>query len=228
MRLYANFASVSIWLGDSLEHMEKAIPEPIDLIVTDPPYGVSWQSGRRTEKFSRLTGDDSSLVGLAGIQESLRFLKNNRHVYVFGRFDLSSLPIGGRTELIWDKGMLGPGDLSLPWGPQHEPIQFGVFIPSKANRGRGDGRLAARLRKGSVLRDDRLNSKGVKLHPTEKPVNILRELIESSSCLGETVLDPFCGSGSTLEAALREGRSAIGIEIEEKFCEITAKRLEKL
>jgi site-specific DNA-methyltransferase (adenine-specific) len=62
-------------------------------------------------------------------------------------------------------------------------------------------------------------------HPSEKPVELLRELIESSSCIGETVLDPFAGVGSTLEACRIEGRACVGIEIEERYAEIAANRL---
>jgi site-specific DNA-methyltransferase (adenine-specific) len=56
-------------------------------------------------------------------------------------------------------------------------------------------------------------------------VQLLRELIESSSCIGESVLDPFCGIGSTLIAATLECRTAIGVEYEEKYCEIAVNRL---
>jgi site-specific DNA-methyltransferase (adenine-specific) len=66
----------------------------------------------------------------------------------------------------------------------------------------------------------------VRFHPMEKPVDILRQMVESSSMIGETVLDPFCGSGSVLLAAQLEGRVAIGIEIDERYCEIAAKRIE--
>jgi DNA modification methylase len=120
------------------------------------------------------------------------------------------------------------GDLQLPWSKQHEYIQFTVYEPSKANRGKGTGRLAARVRKGSVLSFQRTNAVQNKNHPTEKPVEILREMVESSSCIGQTVLDPFAGSGSTLVAAYLEGRSAIGIELEERYCEVAAKRLDSL
>jgi site-specific DNA-methyltransferase (adenine-specific) len=76
-----------------------------------------------------------------------------------------------------------------------------------------------------VLRVPRIIGAACQRHPTEKPVRLIRELIESSSCIDETLLDPFCGVGSALIAARVEGRLAIGIEIEEKYCEIAAKRL---
>jgi site-specific DNA-methyltransferase (adenine-specific) len=66
---------------------------------------------------------------------------------------------------------------------------------------------------------------GAKRHPTEKPVMLLRQLIEASSLFGETVLDPFMGAGSTLVAAKAEGRKAIGVEVDERYCEIAASRM---
>jgi site-specific DNA-methyltransferase (adenine-specific) len=66
---------------------------------------------------------------------------------------------------------------------------------------------------------------GPNLHPTQKPDLLLFELIDFFTDRGELILDPFCGSGTTLFAAKRMGRRAIGIEIEEKYCEIAAKRL---
>lgn len=81
------------------------------------------------------------------------------------------------------------------------------------------------MRRGSVIRCQRLNSEAITKHPTEKPVMLMRQLVESSSIIGDSVLDPFCGSGSALEAAQIEGRSAVGIEIEERYCEIAAERL---
>lgn len=66
---------------------------------------------------------------------------------------------------------------------------------------------------------------GEKLHPTQKPEMLFRELIQNSSKVGQAVLDPFMGSGTTLEAAVRSGRRAIGIDIDEKYCEVSAKRI---
>jgi site-specific DNA-methyltransferase (adenine-specific) len=90
-----------------------------------------------------------------------------------------------------------------------------------------DGRgLAARLRQGSILSFQRPNSRAAKRHPTEKPVGLLRRLIESSSLIGETVFDPFLGSGSTLVAAIAEDRMGVGIEIDERYAETAAKRVD--
>lgn len=195
------------------------------MLVTDPPYGVQWLSNARRFSFDVIAGDDSTEAALAGVALALRALQPYRHVYVFGRFDLSALPLQSTVELVWDKADQSGGDVASPWGMQHEYIQFGVYVPSVVNRGRGKGNLSARLRKGSVICVPRIIGAACQRHPTEKPVRLLRELIESSSCIGETVLDPFAGVGSTLVAARTEDRKAIGIEIEEKYCEIAATRL---
>lgn len=198
-----------------------------DLLVTDPPYGQEFKSGK-SDLWGPIHGDDD-LSGIdARLLHVLKGLRRGRHVYIFGKnFAVQKLPICGVTELIWDKGTIGMGDLSSPWGPQHENITFATYELSKANREKGYGNLSARLRKGSVIRSVRPISGRVQNHPTEKPVDILRQLIESSSVMGETVYDPFAGSGSTLVAAALEGRNAIGVEFEERYCEIAAKRIEK-
>jgi len=220
---------VTLYWGDCRTILPTLPHGSVDCIITDPPYGQDWQSGRRTNDLPKITGDDGGLDVPAALALALRALREARHLYVFGRYDLDALPLGPAVELIWDKEIIGPGDLTLPWGPQHEPITFAAYISRPSGRARGDGRLVARLRRGSVIRCQRHQSGQLEdrhdPHPTEKPVDLLRQLIESSSLLGETILDPFAGSGSTLLAARIEGRQAIGIEIEERWCEATTKRL---
>ena len=216
---------IKIYHGDCREVLQSVVPASVDLVVTDPPYGVQWRSNDRRLSFDVIAGDDSTDAAVAGVGLALRALKPYRHVYVFGRFDLTALPLQSVVELVWDKGDQSGGDVACPWGMEHEYIQFGVYVPSIVNRGRGKGNLSARLRKGSVLRVPRIIGVACQRHPTEKPVRLFRELIESSSCLDETLLDPFCGVGGSLIAARVEGRKAIGIELEEKYCEIAAKRL---
>ena len=222
MQKYYDCNGVTLYLGDCRE-----LNVSHDLLVTDPPYGQKFESGKAGGKWGAIVGDED----LDGVHERLlhvlKGLREARHCYIFGpSLDATKLPLAGVCQLIWDKGMVGMGNLTLPWGPQHEQITFGVITRSKANRGKGYGALSARMRKGSVIRSLRANSRGVKHHPTEKPVDVLRQLIESSSMLGEVVYDPFSGSGSTLIAAALEGRVAVGCEIEERYCETTVKRLE--
>jgi site-specific DNA-methyltransferase (adenine-specific) len=218
-------AGITLYCGDCFDVLPSLTSGSVDLVLVDPPYGKEWRSGFRRVSFDFLRGDDGSFDTLEMLSLCLSALKIHRHLYCFGLQSWGTLPIAGSTELIWDKEIVGSGDLTLPWGPQHERILFGVYYPSKANRQAGDGRLAARLRRGSILRSIRPNSMRVRHHPTEKPVDILQQMIESSTMLGECVLDPCAGIGSTLVAARMEGRRAIGIEIEEAFCEIAANRL---
>lgn len=227
---YYQSERATLYLGDSREILPTLPRASVDLIATDPPYGVAFRSSMRppAERFDAIVGDDGSLDVLDALAAAVLALRNCRHVYVFGYSpdDLRDpMKLGGTADLVWDKENTGMGDLSLPWAPAHERITFGVHVKSAANRERGDGALAARLRSASVLRVARPNSRGVSRHPTEKPVALMRRLIESSSSLGELVLDPFAGCGSTLVAAVLAGRRAVGIEVAEKYAEIAAKRL---
>ena len=225
MKPYYEQDGITIYHGDCREVAPLLGAGVFDLMLTDPPYGVKWQSGFRELAFDGIANDDGTLDVPDVLDAMLPALRVFRHVYVFGRFDWSRSKVRQTVELIWDKGMTGPGDLTLPWGPAHEVITFGIYVPSDKNTRDGYGRLSARLRQGSVLRVQRLNATAVSSHPTEKPTLLLRQLIESSSVIGDTVFDPFMGCGSTLVAAVTEGRKAVGIELEEKYCEIAAKRL---
>jgi DNA modification methylase len=214
---------VTLYHGDCLDILTSLPRDTVHAIVTDPPYGQDFKSNRGSHE--KIAGDEDLTVGIDGLVASARALRRGRHLYSFGPSELVTAPYTAAVELIWDKEIVGMGDLSLPWGRSHEPITFAVYEPSKANREKGYGGLAARMRQGSVLRVPRTNGAATKRHPTEKPVPLLRQLIESSTVWGETVLDPFVGVGSTLVAAVLEGRKAIGIELEERYCEIAATRL---
>lgn len=229
MEPYYQDERATIYHGDCRDVVGDLYCKSMDLMVTDPPYGQNWQSNRRiySEQFDRIIGDDGTLDIIDALDNILPVLKQARHVYIFGDFDLTPLPITSIVELIWDKVNKASGDLSLPWGKSHEVIKFGVYDFSKAHRENGAGRLSARLRQNSVLRVPKSDGR-TSNHPTEKPVALLRQLIESSSLIGETVFDPFMGVASTLVAAALEGRKSIGIEIDERYCEIGANRLRKL
>jgi DNA modification methylase len=224
LRPYYQDDFVTLYLGDSREILPR-LDIVADVLVTDPPYGMDYLSGRGNQGFEKIVGDDNQDVARAVLALSLRLVRRGRHLYVFGDNIFDGLNVASPIQLAWDKGLFTMGNLEIPWGKSFESVWFGVHELSKANRAKGYGKGAARLRRGSVLRYQRLQSGAVTRHPTEKPVPLLRDLIESSSLSGEIVLDPFAGVGSTLVAATLEGRRSVGIEVDEGYCKIAAERL---
>lgn len=224
MNPYYDDGAVTIYHGDCREIVLGLGGTTVDLIITDPPYGIAYQSGNGS--MPSIANDDGTFDVETVIRDACKLLRIHRHLYVFGPCDLTAVTIGATAELVWDKGKPGMGNMALPWGPSHERIAFGVWAPPTYRSQKGDGGMAAKMRQGSVLRVPKTNNgRGALLHPTAKPVQLLRLLIEASSTFDELVLDPFMGAGSTLVAAKVEGRRAIGIELEERYCEVAAKRL---
>ena len=227
MRPYYERGTVKIYLGDCRGVLPMLGKETVSLLVTDPPYGANWQSQQRAVTFAKIVGDKDSAWVPSALSMAGLVLRRNRHAYLFGDFPLEEFPLRFRAPLVWDKMLHGSGDLSSCWAPGHEPIMFCVRAPDRAKANMEGGKVPARLRAASVLHFKRPNANGVKRHPTEKPVALLRRLIESSSFPDEIVLDPFVGSGSTLVAAIAEGRGGIGIEIDEGYAQIAAERCDK-
>jgi site-specific DNA-methyltransferase (adenine-specific) len=218
---------VTLYLDDARDVLPTLATESVDLILTDPPYGVEWQSNRRSEKFDLL--DNDSATDRDGITEVLRecvrVVGQNRHLYVFGPPDvLVGLKVSAPATLVWDKVALGSGDVTAAWAPAHEQISFVVSKHRHAGKSGTEG-LPTRLRKGSVLRFPRPTGRKVR-HPSEKPVPLLRELIESSSRQGDLIGDAFAGVGSTGVAAVLSGRRALLMETEKQWADVAVERIQ--
>lgn len=216
---------VTVYHGRAEDTLPLLRTETVDLVVTDPPYGVEWQSNRRAESFDPIANDSATDRDVIRriLTECIRVVGQHRHLYVFGPNDvLSGQKVSDVVELIWDKGTMGSGDVTSCWGPQHEPINFTVSKHRHAGKA-GKPVLPTRLRKGSILRYNRPTGRTVR-HPSEKPVPLMRELIESSSRQGETVLDCFAGSGSTGVAAILTGRRTILIESHAPYVDLIVQR----
>ena len=222
----------NVHLGDCLQVMRVLPNESVSLVLTDPPYGIDLDMGE-TKKGSThpVIYDDAhydimDLVALAA-KEAFRLLKEDSHAYFW--FDIKAharvlkmLQDAGFTvdaiPLIWVKG--GSGQTNHPdsrWGSAYEAC----FFCRKGSR--------AMLKQGqsNVLAHDPVP--GVrKIHPTEKPVALLRQLIETSTVPGEVVLDMFGGSGSTGEAAIQTGRNFILIEKDPAYHAGICERLSSL
>lgn len=205
MKPYYDHAGITIYHGDCRE----IIPSlTADVLVTDPPYGLSYASGHEGPfKDSEIAND-----GTTEARDCILSLWGERPAIVFGTWKRTA-PERAHTALVWDKGPAsGMGDLSIPWKQSFEL----VFVCGGGFSGKRDEGV---LSGHSVVT---WASKG-RLHPNEKPVSLMSCLI--SKCPGGVILDPFMGSGTTLRAAKDLGRRAIGIEIEERYCEIAAKRM---
>jgi site-specific DNA-methyltransferase (adenine-specific) len=184
-----------------------------DLLLTDPPYGIDCALSTGNHL---MVGNETLAIRDWALAHS--FWKS---AAVFGS-PKAAKPDGTIITLVWSKGpFVGMGDLSFPWKLTHEEIYI-----------LGSKEIWAGNRLESVIRIDALypNLPGANKwrgemlqHPTQKPLSLIELLILKT--VAETICDPFMGSGTTLVAAKNLGRKAIGIEIEERYCEIAAKRL---
>jgi hypothetical protein len=182
-----------------------------DILVFDPPFGIEYESGWDSPRgmARSIAGDNSTAVRDFCIDWSA-----GRPALVFGSWKIPRPP-QTRMLLVWDTlGALGMGDLSLPWKPSHQEI-YVLGTGFTGDRG------------SDVIQCPPVQStaKNGRLHPHEKPVRLMKELLRK--CPERTIVDPTCGSGSTLRAAKDLGRKAIGIELEERYCEIAARRLDQ-
>lgn len=205
---------ITLYQGDSLTLLQWV---GADVLVTDPPYGMDYQSNQRKgAKLALVAGDKDTESRDAAISA----WGGDRPGLVFGRWSVAA-PAGERLRLIWWKeGNPGMGDLAMPWGPAHEDIHL---------IGKGWDREATGLKRaGSVIstrgvRGGAAGEENETGHPTPKPVGLMEHLI--ARCPAGVIADPFAGSGATLLAARNQGRRAIGVELEERYCEVIAKRL---
>jgi DNA modification methylase len=231
---YYEHAGIAIYHGDCREILPQL--NRVDVVMTDPPYSPHthekrWighaltADGARCSTtftelgFEALTDDLRQFVGLHVSRLSRRW------VLIFS--DLEGIHHWKATfatsglqyvrTAIWDKVDSAPQFTGDRPASSAEAIICGHPEGKKRWNGGGRRNIFRHAVNGS--------NSGSKPHPTTKPEGLMRELVALFSDAEELVLDPFCGSGSTLKAAKELGRCAIGIEIEEKYCEIAAKRL---
>jgi DNA modification methylase len=231
---YYERGGVRVYLGDSLEMLNSLPVEPVAAFVTDPPYS----SGNLPESMKqkappRLRGwqwadkvmvtDQLSTLGFVWLVRALCLearerLMSGGSVLVFidwrnwgnlaGAVESSGFRVN--NMVVWDKTSFGMGN---GFRNQHELILWAS---------KGTPRVAAHD-VPNVIRCPREDNE---LHQSPKPVPLMTDLLRVVAKPGELVIDPFCGSGSTLIAARNLGLRAIGLEVEERYAEITAKRLE--
>jgi len=201
---YNEKMGITIYYGDSYKIMPQFPDKGFNLLLTDPPYGISIvkKSGRLKQlKYRQFENDNKTL--------DLSFLfPLSKNQIIFGG-NYFKLPIS-RGWIVWDKQggkKVDYGDCELIWTSFDKVPRIITYI--------WDG----------FRRDGEKNIKRV--HPTQKPVGLMEYLIKTHTNENDIILDPFMGSGTALVAACKLGRKAVGIEISEKYCEIAVKRIKK-
>lgn len=204
---------VDLYLGDCLEVREWLAA---DVLVTDPPYGIGFRPrfagsfgdmGSRDRNEDRVAGDrttdarDAAMLAWGAPRPWLMFGSWREPV------------LAAHTRIVWDKRVPGKGNWASPWAPCLDDIYVGGAWGWSGAR---DSSVLSvqQYVPGESTRPD---------HPTPKPVSLMQALI--AKCPPGVIADPFAGSGSTLVAAKALGRKAIGVELEERYCEIAARRL---
>ena len=202
-----------------------------DMVFTDPPYGMAYESNawdskkndvkqKRTD--TQILNDENTNVGQDALNLIPLFLENNRHFYIWCRWDCFNdfkevcENIGKiKSVVVWDKGGPGLGDLKGSYGDSEWAI-FGMI-----------GRRELKERQNGVWQVNRM--KGLQMqHPTQKPIEICERGINNSTNENELILDMFLGSGSTMVAAHQLNRKCYGMELDPKYCQVIIDRMLKL
>jgi len=223
--------------GDALSLIKNLDDNSVDLVLTDPPFGIGTledlrgESKGQTQSYTQVMkeADNSTARQMIELFEALmpeiqRVLKPSGHFYIFFAFELygdlmrilkaQGFSVGW-APIIWHKGSQTAMFMGYEYAPCYEPILFGHKPPRKK-----------RLEKSEKLVIEfKTDSAKDKQHPFQKPLALLKFLIRQSTSLGDLVLDPFAGSGSTLVAAKELGRQSLGFELDHEHFLKAQKRL---
>ena len=218
MKPYYDHAGITIYHGDCREVIHGLDLSAVDLVLTDPPYGIDGGKGGR----NRLRGKGDYMA--SDWQDTSDYVRDVCVTVVGFLVDRVGRVIvtpGIRNLLLYDL----PDDVGCFFTPSSSgwgKWSLNVFNPI-LYYGR-DPRAGTGQSPAGMLLNEPSNVPG---HPCPKPLGAWKWLLRKGSLEGETVLDPFMGSGTTLVAAKHLERRAIGIEIEERYCELAARRLEQ-
>ena len=215
-----------IYNEDCLVGMKKIESGGVDLIVTDPPYCISYKTNWRKgeHRFSKeILNDDNEQLIIDYMKECYRILKNDSAAYVFSSdkkldFFMQQARNAGFTiknVLIWKKNNHTAGDLEAQYAKCYEPILY-------LNKGR---RIINGKRLDDVWSFNRVPSDKL-IHQNQKPIPLLMQCVLKSSNEGDLVFDGFIGSASTALACLRTNRKFVGFELDKEYYDKACKRIQ--
>ena len=220
--------------GDCLAGLKDMDDNLFDLALIDPPY-FDYKTGHRKDKTGKLS---QSLVQqsredqLEVVAECIKKLKDDRAFYFFTNWQEAwwfqqRFHSYLRNEIIWDKGNWASGDLTGSFGCRYEVI----FLGYKGSNWTYKGQRLHDIWGNLTLPDSGYNLNRVgtnRVHPTEKPVDLYRMVIDISTDPGALVFDPYVGSGSSAEAAMLTGRAFLGYELDKEFHRVATERVKRV
>lgn len=180
-----------------------------EVLITDPPYGIAWKKGQNNAAKSTAHAGIKNDQDTSTRDAALAIWGDVRPAFVFGSFR-APFPAGVKQTLVWQK----PVDAGVVGSTTGYRTDTELIFLTGKHPQRPPSKSSVLTTKGGV-------SRYRTEHPHSKPVSLLEELIEWTT---GTIADPFAGSGATLVAAKNRGRKAIGVELEESYCELIAKR----
>jgi DNA modification methylase len=248
MKPYYEHAGITIYHGDCREVLTE-IAVDVDLFFTDPPYNVSSRNGRANTtigkvKRKHITGErpdgsesyreirrdfgewDYDFDPLPFLTETRRLLRDGGSLIAFtSEFliqDYLVSQLDHRCMIYWRKTNPAPNFRGL----YQRSVEMAIWQTKGGKWTFNDGGVTPNFEEIPIVSGWRVqNTDESREHPTQKPLSLCRQWIRRHSNNGDLIVDPFCGSGTIPCAAKHLSRCAIGIEIEEKYCEIAAKRL---
>ncbi len=240
--------------GDSIDILKKIPDNSIDLIFADPPYNLQLENDLYRPNETKVNGvseswdrfssfkeyDDFSIKWLT---ECKRILKDNGSIWVIGTYHnifrigkiMQDLGYWILNDIIWIKTNPMPNFRGTRFNNAHETLIWAT--KSKESKYRFNYKTMKVYNDDVQMRSDwympicqgkeRLKVDGIKAHPTQKPEALLFRIITATTLPGDTILDPFAGTGTTLSVAKQLGRNFIGIEREKRYVDLVEERLKK-
>jgi len=189
---------------------------PVALVLTDPPYGIG-----ESRKVTRRATDNTKRPG----GQPKYFEASEWDDKTPPKWLIDQVIAHGQNAIVWGGNYYGLPAAScwLVWDKDNGETDFADCELAWTNLAKAVRKI--KWRWNGMLQEHGGDKKEPRYHPTQKPVAVMRWAINQAPSDAETILDPFMGSGTTLVAAKLEGKRAIGIEREERYCEIAAERL---
>jgi len=199
-----------IYCMDALEFLKGFPDNYADLILTDPPYGIGASKGAHSDKMAKIKRYEDEWDNKTPEKEIFQeILRVGKEVMIFGgNFFTDKIPVGTHW-LVWDKK--GDGNFKNNYSDAE-------LIWTNIKR--------TNVKKYTVIQQGFIAEEKARLHPTQKPVALIMNILEDYTTPGQIIMDPFIGSGTTAVAAKKLGRNFIGCDILQKYTDISNKRLE--